>query len=633
MNRRNRNLVYSVIGISALFLIFTGLNFIVSKLSIRADLTEEKLYTLSGSTKSILKKLDTPVTVKFYYTKSSNMPGFLKTYADKILDLLKEYRQIGGNKIVIEKYDPVPDSEAEDSALMDGVTGQPLSNGDKIYLGIAVQLLDQTVAVPFLSPEREQLLEYDITRAISQITRVKKSVIGVMSALPVMGQKPNAMMMQMGQFNQLPPWLVFKELKNDYELLEIPLAAEKIDPSVELLVIVHPAGISDKAQYAIDQYIMNGGKVLAFMDPNSFYTTATEKNNKKQAAPPKISSNLDKLFKAWGVEYNEDMVVSDMTLGRRIATQENKMTFPTVIDITSREINKDEVFASQLDNITEVFGGSFGGEPAAGLKKTVIFKSTKDSHLLNSYMASDPATAVKEFKPDNLEYAMAIKLTGKFKTAFPEGKPADKNPVNGEKVQDKAASTPDSLKESRKETVVVLVGDSDMLFDEICVRSSNVFGQVIAQPLNDNLSLFQNLIGFMTGDSDLIQIRSRKVISRPFTVVKSIQSQAEQRFKNKILELEDDLMKAQERLSKLQEQKSKNQKLILSQEQKDEIKNFRQKEAKAKLELKTLRKELRQDIDSLENRLKWINIALMPALVIVFGLGLAVYRNRRSFVK
>ncbi|MFZ2653635.1 MAG: Gldg family protein [Victivallales bacterium] len=632
MNKRSRSLIFSVIGIAALFLIFAGVNFIVSNFNLRADLTEEKLFTLSSSTKNIIKKLDTPVTIKFYYTKSSNMPGYLKSYASKILDLLKEYKHLGGNKIIIEKYDPVPDSEAEDAALMDGISGQPLNTGDKIYLGIAVQVLDQTVALPFLSPEREQLLEYDLTRAVSQISKAKKSVIGLMSALPVMGQKPNAMMMQMGQFNQQPPWIAFKELQNDYELREIPMIAEKIDPSIELLVIVHPAGISEKNQYAIDQYILNGGKVLAFLDPNSFYASAISKNDKKQPAPL-TSSNLDKLLKAWGIEYNQDLVVADMTYGRRIVTQEKKLTFPTVIDILSGGINKEEVFTTRLDNITEVFGGAFRGEPASGLKKTVLMKSTKDSHLTNSYVASDPVACVKEFKPDDMEYALAIRLSGKFKTAFPDGKPADKNPVTGEKKQETPESSSNSLKESQKESVVVLVGDSDMLYDEICVRSTNILGQVITQPLNDNLPLFQNLVGFLTGDSDLIQIRSRKVISRPFTVVKSIQSQAEQKYKNKLLELEDDLTKAQERLTKLQEQKTKNQKLILSPEQKEEIKVFRQKEAKAKIELKNLRKELRQDIDTLETRLKWINIGLMPATVILFGLGLAIYRNRRSFVK
>ncbi|HCE44111.1 MAG TPA: hypothetical protein DET40_11230 [Lentisphaeria bacterium] len=633
MNRRSRSLIFSAIGIAVLFLIFAGANFIVSNFNIRADLTEEKLFTLSSSTKSIIKKLDTPVTIKFYYTKSANMPGYLKNYASKILDLLKEYKQIGGNKIMIEKYDPSPDSDAEDAALMDGISGQPLNTGDKIYLGIAVQMLDQTVALPFLSPEREQLLEYDLTRAVSQISRVKKSVIGLMSALPVMGQKPTPMMMQMGQFNQLPPWIAFKELQTDYELREVPMTSDQIDPSIELLVIVHPAGISDKAQYAIDQYIMKGGKILAFLDPNSFYASAMSKNDRGQKAPPMTSSNLDKLLKAWGIEYNQDLVVADMTYGRRIVTQEKKLTFPTVIDLLSAGINKEEVFTSQLDNVTEVFGGAFTGEPAPGLNKTVLLKSTRDSHLTNSYIASDPVMCVKEFKPDDKEYSLAIKLSGKFKSAFPDGRPADKNQVTGEKKPETPESSSSSLKESQKESVVVLVGDSDMLYDELCVRSTNILGQVITQPLNDNLSLFQNLVGFLAGDSDLIQIRSRKVISRPFTVVKTIQSMAEQKYKNKLLELEDDLMKAQERLAKLQEQKTKNQKLILSPEQKEEIRVFRQKEAKAKVELKNLRKDLRQDIDTLETRLKWMNIGLMPAIVILFGLGLALYRNRRSFVK
>ncbi len=615
MNRRNSKILYSAIGIFALFLIFAAFNFIASKLNVRCDLTEEKLYTISDSTCKVLKKLDAPVTLKFYYTKSSNMPAFLKTYASRVIDLMKEYKQIGGNNIIIEKYDPVPDSDAEDSAVMDGITGQQLNTGDKIYLGLAIQVLDQTVSIPFLSPEREQLLEYDITRAISQVSKTNKSVIGVMSALPVMGQKPNGAMMQAGNFNSIPPWLVFKELKNDYQVREIPLVSEII-PAVDLLIIVHPAGISDKTQFAIDQYILKGGKVLAFLDPSSFYAAATAKNNK--GAPPMTSSNLDRLLKAWGISYDPEMVVSDMTYGRRMVSPEKRITFPTVLDILPESLNREEVFTSQLAGITEVFGGAFGGKPADGIRETILASTTLDSHLLNSYLATSPETAVKEFKPDNRKYSLAVKLSGKFKTAFPEGKP-DAKPENKTEL----------LKESQKDGTVILIADSDMLYDELCVKVTNILGQTIMTPLNDNMTFFQNMVGYLTGDSDLTGIRSRKVVGRPFTVVNKIQSQAEQRYKNKIVELENDLLKAQELLGKLQEQKSKSQKLILSPEQKEEIKNYRQKEANVKKELKILRKELRQDIDSLQNRLKWINIALMPSLVILFGLGFAIYKKGR----
>jgi ABC-type uncharacterized transport system involved in gliding motility auxiliary subunit len=622
MNRRSSKILYSTIGISALFLIFAALNFIASKLNVRCDLTEERLYTVSDSTRKVLKKLDTPVTLKFYYTKSSNMPAFLKTYASKILDLMKEYKQVGGTNIIIEKYDPAPDSDAEDSAIMDGITGQQLNTGDKIYLGLAIQVLDQTVSLPFLSPEREQLLEYDITRAISQVAKTNKSTVGVMSALPVIGQKPNPMMMQAGNFNSLPPWIVFKELKTDYQVREVPLTAETVDSDIDLLIIVHPAGITDKTQFAIDQYILKGGKVLAFLDPSSFYAAASSKNNK--SAPPLLSSNLDKLLKAWGISYNPEMVVSDMTYGRRMVSPEKRITFPTVLDILPDGLNREEVFTSQLTGITEVFGGAFSGEPSGNIRKSILASSTADSHLLNSQMATNPDMAVKEFKPDNKKHSLALKLSGKFKTAFPEGKPAPK-PDD----KDKAQPEKEFLKESLKDSTVILIGDSDMLYDELCVKVSTILGQTFMTPLNDNMTFFQNMVGYMTGDSDLIGIRSRKVIGRPFTVVKTIQSQAEQKYKNKIVELENDLIKAQELLGKLQEQKTKNQKFILSPEQKEEIKNYKQKEANAKKELKILRKELRQDIDSLQNRLKWLNIALMPSLVIIFGLGFAIYNKRR----
>jgi ABC-type uncharacterized transport system involved in gliding motility auxiliary subunit len=313
-----------------------------------------------------------------------------------------------------------------------------------------------------------------------------------------------------------------------------------------------------------------------------------------------------------------------------MVSPEKRITFPTVLDILPEGLNKEEVFTSQLTGITEVFGGAFGGNPGAGIKETVLANTTLDSHLLNSSLAINPDMAVKEFKPDNKKYSLAIKLSGKFKTAFPEGKPGEKPDDKADsKADEKAKHENEFLKESQKDTTVIVIGDSDILYDELCVRINNILGQTFMTPLNDNMTFFQNMVGYLTGDSDLIGIRSRKIIGRPFTVVKKIQSQAEQKYKNKIVELENDLIKAQELLSKLQSQKAQNQKFILSPEQKEEIKKYRAKEADVKKELKTLRKELRQDIDSLQNRLKWINIVLMPLLVILFGLGLTIYKKGR----
>jgi ABC-type uncharacterized transport system involved in gliding motility auxiliary subunit len=638
MNKFKSKVFYSLIGIIVIFLIVLAVNLLVSPMNVRGDLTEENLYTLSPNTKKILGKLDSPVIIKFYYSKSKNIPPFLKSYATKVADILSEYKRYGNGKVEIEKFDPSPESDAEDSAVMDGINGQMMSNGDKFYLGLCVSALDQRVALPFLSPSREDMLEYDITRAITQVIKVKKSVVGVMSALPVMGTKQNNIMLQMNRMPQQGAmWVAFKELKKDFEVRDLPMESESIPEDLDLLVVVHPAGISDKTQFAIDQYVLKGGKMLAFVDPYSFYAANISQKNQQQQMmmmqPPNSSSTMEKLFKAWGVEFDTGKVVSDMTCARRFKTQERSLTIPTIIDLTGKCVNKDEIYTAQLENIGEVLAGALSGTPPEGLAKTTLFHSTKDSQMVNNFLGSNFEMAAKDFKSEDKEQILAIKLAGKFKTAFPEGKPVDKDDKDAkkdEKKDDKDAKKDDSLKESKKDSIVIIVADTDMLFDDFCVKTGNLFGQTLMAPLNDNLAFFNNTVEYLCGDSDLIGIRSKRVVSRPFTRVREIQSKAEQKYITQIQALESELQKTQQRLNDMQRQKSQNQRFILSPEQQQEIKKFKETEASAKKELKTLRKQLRREIDSLEAKVKWVNIALIPALIALFGICLAVYKHSRS---
>ncbi|MBL6764812.1 MAG: GldG family protein, partial [Verrucomicrobiae bacterium] len=227
---------FSVFGVVAAFFIVVALNAILSSARVRSDLTEDQVYTLSDGTRKILQKVDTQVTIRFYYTQNDpNMPVYLKNYAQRVEDLLYEYRQQAPKFIKIEKLDPQPDTDAEDSANLDGVGGQPLQTGDKIYLGVSFTSLDQKVALPFLSPERERLLEYDLSRAISRVMSPEKPVVGVMSALPVFGSQPNPMQMQMGQMQRDPEWVAVSELKNDFEVKEIEMTSEEIPADVDVL--------------------------------------------------------------------------------------------------------------------------------------------------------------------------------------------------------------------------------------------------------------------------------------------------------------------------------------------------------------------------------------------------------------
>ena len=613
--------LFSVIGVAAMLLILVAINFIAGRVKQRVDLTAEHAYTLSAGTKAILAKLDTPVQIRFYASQSAEgMPVFLKTYAQQVDDLLGEFRQNSRGLIQIQKLDPEPDSDAEDSAKLEGVEPQLLSNGERVYLGLSVSLLDQKEAIPFLSPERERLLEYDISRAIARVMTPDKAVIGVLSSLPVMGTGAMMPMQQRGE----PPWVLIEELKRDFDVKEIEPNATTIPDNVKVLLVIHPKGISEATQFALDQFVLRGGKLIAFLDPMAALDPQTASAG---FGSPPSKSGLDRLLKAWGVTFEDSKVLADLDFVGR--TSQGRA--PAVLALNEKAVNKDDIATADAGNLFVVFGGVFGGTPAPGLKETVLLHSSKDSELVDPMMAQMSGEEIaKSFKPSGIEYPLAIRLSGKFKTAFPAGKPKPAEAEPNEKKEE--ASAPETvLKESKQETTVVLVGDSDMIQDRVAVRQvGNPFGQRLFMPANGNLAFAENLIDQLTGDSNLIAVRSRASRERPFTVVKKMQADAEASYRSKIKELEDGLADAQRKIGQLQSGKQEGQRFILSPQQQEELANFRKKEAEAKTQLKEVRKKLRADIDSLENRIKWLDIAGMPALVAVTGLVFAIVKRRRS---
>lgn len=621
------NFLFSVGGIVAMFLLLAGIYIISHLAAARVDLTQEKMFTLSPGTKAILKKLDTPVQIRFYATQGKEMPVELKTYAQRVEDILNEYKKHGGNKINLKKYDPQPDSDAEDSANLDGVEGQQLNIGEKVYLGLAVSMLDQKVALPFLDPRRERLLEYDITRAIANVMNTEKAVVGIMSGLPVMGEF-NPMMMRMGGGRQ-EPWIFVNELKRDFTVKEVQPTVEKIDDDVKILMVIHPKNFTDKALYAIDQFIMRGGKVFAFVDPMSIVDSRNAPQNNPMQGAMNAGSSLDKLTKAWGLEYDVSKVVADMVFTTKINRGNQAEDAPAVLSLTGEGVNTNDVVTSQMDNILLPFAGAFTGTPVDGLKQTVLLHSSTQSQLVEKFMAEfGGGNITKDFQPSGKEYALAIRLVGKFKSAFPDGAPKDSS-------TNAPASTAPHLKESTKDTAVVLVADSDILYDQFVAQVQNFFGQKLIFPMNGNLNFVQNVLEQSTGDENLISVRSRATMNRPFTKVRAMQVAAEERFRSKIKELEKSLQDTQTRLSELQQAKqgSGQQRSILSPEQQAEIQKFKQKQAQANKELKEVRKDLRREIDSLENRLKWMNIAGMPLVVVAAGISVALVKRKKTAAK
>jgi ABC-type uncharacterized transport system involved in gliding motility auxiliary subunit len=613
--------LFSVIGVAAMLLILVAINFIAGRVKQRVDLTAEHAYTLSAGTKAILAKLDTPVQIRFYASQSAEgMPVFLKTYAQQVDDLLGEFRQNSRGLIQIRKLDPEPDSDAEDSAKLEGVEPQLLSNGERVYLGLSVSLLDQKEAILFLSPERERLLEYDISRAIARVMTPDKPVIGVLSSLPVMGTGAMMPMQQRGE----PPWVLIEELKRDFDVKEIEPNATTIPDNVKVLLVIHPKGISEATEFALDQFVLRGGKLIAFLDPMA---ALDPQSASASFGSPPSKSVLDRLLKAWGLTFEDSKVLADLDFVGR--TSQGRA--PAVLALNEKAVNKDDIATADAGNLFVVFGGVFGGTPAPGLKETVLLHSSKDSELVDPMMAQMSGEQIAtSFKPSGIEHPLAIRLSGKFKTAFPAGKPKPPEAEPNEKKEE--ASAPETmLKESKQETTVVLIGDSDMIQDRVAVRQvGNPFGQRLFMPANGNLAFAENLIDQLTGDSNLIAVRSRASRERPFTVVKKMQADAEASYRSKIKELEDGLADAQRKIGQLQSGKQEGQRFILSPQQQEELANFRKKEAEAKTQLKEVRKKLRADIDSLENRIKWLDIAGMPALVAVTGLVFAIVKRRRS---
>jgi ABC-type uncharacterized transport system involved in gliding motility auxiliary subunit len=628
--------LFPVAGVVAVLVILIAVNVLGNFLKVRSDLTQNKIYTLSPGTKRILDKLDTPVEIRFYYSKdNSSMPVPLRTYAQEIEDLLSEYQQAGHGKIQVVKLDPKPDSDAEDSARLDGVQGQTVAanlTGDKIYLGLAVSCLDAKTAISFLSPDRETLLEYDISRAISSVVNPKKAVIGVMSALPVLGRAANPMMMMQRQRGS-DPWVFVQELKENYTVREVPLTADKIDDDISVLLVDYPKGVTDSAQFAIDQFMLRGGKMVALLDPFSFVDSQLSGGQQAMMRGETYSANLDKLLKAWGLEFTADKIVADPNLATKIQRQAGSVDADmTVLSVNGDTINKSDPLGASTTDLLLPFAGAFTGTPVSGLKEETLVSTTPQAGLIDaSTVMLGSEGARKFYKPGNTPLAMAVRLSGKFKTAFPDGKPAaaaSPTPTPEASPAASATPTPAPLKEATNEGVAVLIGDSDFAFDQIAGRQQQMLNQVVFTPTNGNLNLIESSVELLAGDSNLMSIRSRTSANRPFVLVDKMEAAAQDKYQSKIDELETGLTQARQKLSELQSTKQADQKSVLSPEQQAEIKKFQENEAQIDKQLKQVRKELRQEIDSLQNWLKWLNIALMPLVVTCIGLGLAFFKKR-----
>jgi ABC-type uncharacterized transport system involved in gliding motility auxiliary subunit len=618
--------LYSIGGVIAVFVALVALNYVLGLAPARIDLTEGRLYTLSDGTRKVLGRLEAPVKVRYYFNQGdANVPVALRIFAGRVEDLLNEMRAASSGRLVIEKLNPQPDSDAEDSANLDGIEAQDLPTGDKFYLGLAVSFADQKLALPVLSPNRERLLEYDIARAIARATTTTKPIVGVMSPLPVFGMPGNPMMMQMGGGGS-EPQIFISELKRDFDVKRVSMDVDRIEDDIKTLVVVHPRGITEQAQFALDQFVLRGGKLIVFLDPYAYF----DQMPGMMGGQGGTSSNLDKLLKAWGYSLDPGKVVLDM----KYMAGSGPRAVPTVIQLDAGAMSKDDVATSHLGTTLLAFSGAFSGKPAEGLTASVLMHTSPIVKLVDSANAmARGEEAVRGFQPDNQEHPIALRLTGKFRTAFPDGRPAPAGAGGKDKDAKPKPPAPDSgpaLKASKAEGTVVLVADSDLLNDGAAVQIQDLFGQKVAIPINGNLAFIQGLVEQMAGDSNLINARSRATASRPFTVVKQMEAEAAQAYLGKIKQLEDSLQETRKKLESLQKTKvPAGGGAILTPEQQAEVENFRRRATDTRRELKDVRRELRSETEALEFWTKVVNIGAMPLLVALAGIAIAIVRRRR----
>jgi ABC-type uncharacterized transport system involved in gliding motility auxiliary subunit len=668
----------AAIGITTLLIIaiVAAVNFLVGGVgfgNFRLDLTEDGLYTLSPGTKNILSRInaDEPVTIKFYSTNDDRvMPNILKPHARTIEDLLLEYEKQGNGNIGLDVIHPNPDTDEEDKAKEDEIRGMQVNQeGDNIYLGMSVQCLDRKEILPFLSPDDATSLEYEVSRAIAKVIKPTKTIIGYMSAMQIGGNPMAMMQRQRGG----EAWAVIQQLRADYEVREVPVTTDKIDKDITVLLVIHPADITETAEFAVDQYLLGGGNVVAFVDPQSLLAQAMSGQQNPMTGQPgnfiNTSSDLSNLFKAWGINYKKDMVLADMNYRGMLQGR----VVPTALQLPAKAINPDSRFTTGLQTFTLMNAGSFGVDKKEGLDATTLATSSEASEMIDTTAAEklrrEPMT---NFTASGKKQIVGVHIKGKFKSAFPNGRPsapgAAKETGGAEQDTTKPASTTttppalaspasvtpapavgaaatasatagpaaqpkkeekkdDSLKESiDSERNVIVFADSDMLYDAFCLRQGDLGVGLVAN--GGNLPMLLNTVEVLAGGGDLIQVRNRKSPIRPFSKLKEMREEVEEKYRPKLVSLEAERQKIAEQLSKARPQLDlKKGQLLIDQTTMNNIKEMEKNSLKIEREVRDIRKEVNKEVEFQKTLLKSLNVFGVPLLVGVAGLLLAMRRR------
>ncbi len=640
MNNMSRRTA-ALIGLVSALVLFLAVNVIANRTlgTTRIDLTQGKLYTLSPGTRATLTKLTEPLVLRFYYSKKlgTEIPSY-GVYAQRVREMLEEYAASSNGKIELQQLDPQPFSAIEDRAVAFGMQGVPLDQGgEQIYFGLAAtNSTDDLQTIPFFQPERERFLEYDLTKLIHSLAFPKKPSMGLLTALPLEGDMMAAM-----QGQPMVPYAIIAQLKPLYDIKDVSTEIDTVPSDIDVLMVAHPQHLPEKTLYAIDQFVLGGGKAIVFVDPNS----ETQQMHPSQLNPPgmPLDSEMTKLFKAWGVDMDPKLVAGDRRAARRVnagtAQRVVAMDYVAWLSLDTNAINHDDLITADLTHINMASSGILSQAPGAKTTFSPLISTSADSMAIPVEKVQgqipDIAGILQGFKAGGKPLVLAAHVTGPADTAYPDGPPKDEK--KDAKPDDKAAPAADAkkdapvlppqIKTSAKPINVVLVADTDILEDRFWEQSQDFFGQTVTVPIANNGDFLANAIGALAGGDDLITLRSRGTSARPFTLVADIQRDADAQYQATEKDLESKLKDTQAKIKELRDQGGKGG--TQAAEQAQAIDNFRNDMLAIRQQLRQVQLALRQDINRLQAVTEFFDVAFVPILVGIVALILGVVRIRR----
>ncbi len=620
----------------ALILLLAGLimvTIITSFIPGQLDLTAENNYTLSDGSKALLKKIEEPIVLDFYFRRSAEeVPIQFKNYATRVEALLHQYKSAGGGNIVVNIIDPKPDTEEEEEAIRSGITNQQLPGGDNFFFGLKAIQAEQEESIPMFNLQRESFLEYDISRIIYRVQQLDLPKLGVISSLPVIsGFEPG--MMAPGQ---QPPedWAFIGELRESFSIEQVAAESNELPDDLDILAIVHPAGINDPLLYEIEQFVLSGKPVFIAVDPSSYIQKSSmNQQQMMMGGMPNTSSNLPRLFDKWGIDYDPTYFVADLQYAETVSAGRGGtgVRYPAWLSI---DLLSDEAPpTAELNRMFLAEPGSFNLQDDSELTLTPLIESSEQSGRLTASLLNftPPDALARQVDPTGEKYVLAGMLHGKLTTAFPNGRPPVEEGEDEEDGEEKEEEEEgEFLTESVADSTLVLVADTDFLADNFSVRRINFLGMRGMQPLNDNIAFISNILEYLAGSEDLISLRGKGTVVRPFTVVRNLEMKAQEKFKEEYEDLQGELTEVQAKLRELQDQQGDRRRLVAGSEVRKLIEDYRKEEADKRAALRDIRKKLREDIESLERNLALTNLLTVPCLVGICGVGFFLLRHKRQ---